>query len=95
MRYAPEPGWAVRDPTVIGTVASFALTSCVLQPVTASAWMAKLAFTGAVLTMLLRRFTWGRPIRFLSHRRRGTQGYGESGDDVLDLVLSSDSALLV
>jgi hypothetical protein len=85
------------DPTVIvnAIMASLALTSCTLQPAVASAWMAKLAFTGAVLTMLLRRFTWGRPVRFLPHRRRDVQGYGEPADDVLDSVLANDSTLFV
>lgn len=95
MRYVPESRPAVHDPTVIvnAAVASFALTASV-QPAASSAWMARMAFAGAVLTILLRRFTWGRPVRLLPKRRR--EMYGETTDgDPLDTALAGDATLFV
>lgn len=76
MTYELEYKHASRSRTVLvnGAVAAVSILALLEEHGTAlqipKNWLARITFAGAVLTILLRRFTYARPIRFRKSRVR-------------------------
>lgn len=80
------PKHATRSKTMLvnGAVAVVAILSLLQEHGTAlhipQDWMARIAFAGAVATMLLRRYTWSRPVRFRRRKPRHESWEESSGE---------------
>jgi hypothetical protein len=87
MTYEPEHKHAARSRTVLvnAVVASAAILALLEEHGAAlqipKNWLARISFAGAVLTILLRRFTYARPIRF---RRRSVRANAPLATDEQD-----------
>lgn len=90
MTYSPEPKHAARSKTVLvnTAVAAVAVLSLLHENGTAlaipSEWLARISFAGAVLTIILRRCTYARPIHFRRRMKRKERWSDPAEPDVLD-----------